>query len=604
MIFVFIRIVAFLGALRTLFPTGTPALFKTIFAIIISILISSTMQVEYTTNIDNIVTFTLYGINETINGLMLGYITNLCFNCIRMAGSMMDQQIGLSMINMFDPNTMTQTTLLDNLMNWTAIMIFFSMDGHHILIRGIRYSFELIPIGKSFLENNTEYVVNIFVQCFVTGFKIAIPIVLCLLMADFILGLISRSVPQLNVMIVGMPLKILLGIALFIISIPLLVSQISHLLGQIPKMYEGTFAFAPMFFMGSTDKTEEATPKKRGEQRRKGNIAKSRELPVAMTLLAFTILIPTLFSYIVDTLKASLNYFLNVNFYMNMNYSNLEKLIIVGLMDFFKIFLPVALPFLVLGIAANLLQVGILFTGETLKPTLSKLNPISGFKNMFSMRSIATLIKDTAIISVLGYIGYKFFKDNYIDILKLGNIYLPTLMYTVKDLIYSILSKICIAMVTIAAADFFYQRYNHKKQMRMTKQEVKDEYKNSEGDQEIKAKIKQKQRQIASQRTMQSVPKATVIVTNPTHLSIAVRYEKGKDQAPVVVAKGADYLAFKIREIAKGNDIPIIENKPLARLLYKQVEIEQEIPEDMYQAFAEILVAVYKIKNRYKVQKR
>lgn len=604
MIFVFIRIVAFLGALRTLFPAGTPALFKTIFAIIISILISSTMQVEYTTNIDNIVTFTLYGINETINGLMLGYITNLCFNCIRMAGSMMDQQIGLSMINMFDPNTMTQTTLLDNLMNWTAIMIFFSMDGHHILIRGIRYSFELIPIGKSFLENNTEYVVNIFVQCFVTGFKIAIPIVLCLLMADFILGLISRSVPQLNVMIVGMPLKILLGIALFIISIPLLVSQISHLLGQIPKMYEGTFAFAPMFFMGSTDKTEEATPKKRGEQRRKGNIAKSRELPVAMTLLAFTILIPTLFSYIVDTLKASLNYFLNVNFYMNMNYSNLEKLIIVGLMDFFKIFLPVALPFLVLGIAANLLQVGILFTGETLKPTLSKLNPISGFKNMFSMRSIATLIKDTAIISVLGYIGYKFFKDNYIDILKLGNIYLPTLMYTVKDLIYSILSKICIAMVTIAAADFFYQRYNHKKQMRMTKQEVKDEYKNSEGDQEIKAKIKQKQRQIASQRTMQSVPKATVIVTNPTHLSIAVRYEKGKDQAPVVVAKGADYLAFKIREIAKGNDIPIIENKPLARLLYKQVEIEQEIPEDMYQAFAEILVAVYKIKNRYKVQKR
>ncbi|MBY2217216.1 fused FliR family export protein/FlhB family type III secretion system protein, partial [Clostridioides difficile] len=520
------------------------------------------------------------------------------------AGSMMDQQMGLSMINMFDPNSMTQTTLINNLMNWTALMIFFSMDGHHVLIRGIRYSFELIPIGKSFIDNNIDYIINIFVQCFLTGFKIAIPIVLCLLMADFILGLISRSVPQLNVMIIGMPLKILVGIALFIISIPLIVNQISHLLSQIPKMYEGTFALAPMFFMGSTDKTEEATPKKKGEQRKKGNIAKSKELPIAMTLLAFTLLVPTLFSYVVNTLKSSLNYFLSLDFYMNINYSSIEKLVIAGLMDFFKIFLPIAIPFLVLGIVANLFQVGILFTGETLKPNLSKLNPISGFKNMFSMRSLSTLIKDTAIISILAYIGYTFFQDNYLDILKLGNIYLPTLMYTVKDLVYSILSKICVAMIVIAVADYVYQRYSHKKQLRMTKQEVKDEYKNSEGDPEIKAKIKQKQRQISSQRTMQAVPSATVIVTNPTHLSIAVRYEKGKDQAPVVVAKGADYLAFKIREIAKGNDIPIIENKPIARLLYKQVEIDQEIPEDMYQAFAEILVAVYKIKNRYKVPKR
>ncbi|MDI6169641.1 EscU/YscU/HrcU family type III secretion system export apparatus switch protein, partial [Clostridioides difficile] len=314
----------------------------------------------------------------------------------------------------------------------------------------------------------------------------------------------------------------------------------SHLLSQIPKMYEGTFALAPMFFMGSADKTEEATPKKKGEQRKKGNIAKSRELPVAMTLLAFTLLVPTLFSYVVDTLKSSLNYFLSLDFYMNINYSNLEKLVIAGLMDFFKIFLPIAIPFLVLGIIANLFQVGILFTGETLKPNLSKLNPVSGFKNMFSMRSLSTLIKDIAIISILAYIGYTFFQDNYLDILKLGNIYLPTLMYTVKDLVYSILSKICVAMIAIAVADYVYQRYSHKKQLRMTKQEVKDEYKNSEGDPEVKAKIKQKQRQISSQRTMQAVPSATVIVTNPTHLSIAVRYEKGKDQAPVVVAKGAD----------------------------------------------------------------
>lgn len=143
------------------------------------------------------------------------------------------------------------------------------MDGHHVLIRGIRYSFELIPIGKSFVDNNIDYIINIFVQCFLTGFKIAIPIVLCLLMADFILGLISRSVPQLNVMIIGMPLKILVGIALFIISIPLIVNQISHLLSQIPKMYEGTFALAPMFLWVQQIKQKRLLQRKRENKEKK-----------------------------------------------------------------------------------------------------------------------------------------------------------------------------------------------------------------------------------------------------------------------------------------------------------------------------------------------
>ena len=155
-------------------------------------------------------------------------------------------------------------------------------------------------------------------------------------------------------------------------------------------------------------------------------------------------------------------------------------------------------------------------------------------------------------------------------------------------------------MVIVAVADYAYQKFSHKKSLMMTKQEVKEEYKQMEGDPHIKGKIKQKQRQMATQRMMQAVPSATVIVTNPTHISIAIRYEQGKDTTPVVVAKGADNVAFKIREIAKSHDIPIIENVPLARLIYKEVEIDQEIPEEMYKAVAEVLVAVYKIKNKYK----
>ena len=188
---------------------------------------------------------------------------------------------------------------------------------------------------------------------------------------------------------------------------------------------------------------------------------------------------------------------------------------------------------------------------------------------------------------------------NFEGIIKSGDIYLPYMFNIVLDLIKSILTSITLAVAVVAALDYGYEKFSHKKGLKMTKQEVKEEYKQMEGDPHIKGKIKQKQRQMANQRMMQAVPSSTVIVTNPTHISIAIRYEQGKDTTPIVVAKGADEVAFRIREIAKSHDIPIIENVPLARLIYKEVDIDQEIPEEMYKAVAEVLVAVYKIKNKY-----
>ena len=188
---------------------------------------------------------------------------------------------------------------------------------------------------------------------------------------------------------------------------------------------------------------------------------------------------------------------------------------------------------------------------------------------------------------------------NFEGIIKSGDIYLPYLFNIVLDLIKSILTSITLAVAVVAALDYGYEKFSHKKGLKMTKHEVKEEYKQMEGDPHIKGKIKQKQRQMANQRMMQAVPSSTVILTNPTHISIAIRYEQGKDTTPIVVAKGVDEVAFRIREIAKSHDIPIIENVPLARLIYKEVDIDQEIPEEMYKAVAEVLVAVYKIKNKY-----
>ena len=598
--YVFIRVLAFFASLTMLFPKGTPNAFKVIFSIMISVLLAFNMDVQLLEHTDSTVEIILCGVSETLTGLILGYITNICFYCIRFAGSLIDFQMGLSMLSIFDPGSNSQTTLTENIMNWIAIMLFFSIDGFQILISGIKYSFEVIQIGSGLLIYNTQYIVDIFVQCFSIGFKIAIPIIICLILADFILGLISRSVPQLNVMLIGMPLKLLVGMTLLMMVLPLIINEIISLFKEIPNMYDGTFQAGAMVFMLSSEKTEDATNKKKKDERKKGNIAKSKEVTSALTLVGFTILLPSLTKFMVNSFTGVLSEFLTFNYYTELTYSGIQNIVINGITYILKLFLPIASIFLVLGVAGNLLQTGLLFTSEGLKPKLSKLDPIKGLKNIFSMKNLGTLVKNLFIVAVLGYIGYSFYKNKYMEVIKLSNVYIPTLIYEIEDLVFEILTKICIALSVIALADFLFQKFTYKKSIRMTKQEIKDEYKQSEGDPQLKSKIKQKQREISSQTRIQAVPKATVIITNPTHISVAIKYEKGVDEAPVVIAKGADKLAFKIREIAAEHNIEIMENKPLAQTLYKNVAIDQEVPEEMYQAVAEILVAVYKIKNRYK----
>ena len=610
MLFIFIRIVTFFSSLNILFPSGTPNTFKVCFSILISIIVASGINIDV--NIVN--TFDLISLTamETITGLTLGFITNLCFYSLKIAGSLIDQQLGLSMSSIYDPNSKTQSTLIENLMYWIGIIIFFSMNGHHKLITGIQNSFYLIEIGENLIGNNFYYIVHVFIECFAIGFRIAVPIVLSLIFTDLIMGLISRSVPQLNVMIIGMPLKMLVGIIFFIIAIPFIITEIHNLLNKIPDILDGTLSMVNgnmltslgpvgVVLSMSDDKTEQPTAKKKKDARKKGNIAKSKEVTTAITLLAMLMIILTLSDYIILEIKNFMIDLLSINFSMDFEggvmLNNLGSKI---LLSFMKIFIPVGFIIMIFGVIGNLIQSGLLLTGEGLKPQLSKLNPINGFKNMFSLKALGNLVKSIAIISILLYIGYSFMNKNFEGIMKSSDIYLPYLLNTIIELIKSLLGKICLAVVVIAIADYAYQRFTHNKELKMTKQEVKEEYKQMEGDPQLKGKIKQKQREISNRRMIQAVPSATVIVTNPTHISIAIKYEKGVDATPIVVAKGADIVAFKIREVAKENDIPIIENKPLARLIYKEVEIDQEIPEKMYQAVAEVLVAVYKIKNKYK----
>ena len=608
MIFIFIRMVTFFGCINVIFPSGTPKIFKIIFSVFISIILSPFIPIEI--NINTFEQLISYAAMEALTGLVFGFITNICFNSLKTAGSLIDQQLGLSMANIYDPNTNTQSTLIENILYWIGIVIFFSMNGHHKLIEGIQHSFNLVSIGEPILSGNFDYIINVFTQCFIIGLKIAVPMILSLIIAELTIGFISKSVPQLNVMIIGMPLKLLIGVVFLIVALPFIITKIHNLFNEIPSILDGTLSMNNNIFSSigpigiilsmEGDKTEDPTPKKKRDARKQGNVAKSSEVNTAMTFLAILLIAYTMPDFINVELKNFLvNSFRN-DFSTTMDENIIKMLMIRFTISFMKIILPICLIIMIFGILGNLIQTGLMFSGESLKPKFSKLNPISGFKNMFSLKALGNLVKSIAVIVVLLILGYSFMNKNFEGLIKSGDIYTPYLFDTIIELIKKLLSSISLAVVIISIIDYGYQRYTHNKELKMTKQEVKEEYKQMEGDPHIKGKIKQKQRQMATQRMMQSVPSATVIVTNPTHISIAIRYEKGKDTTPVVVAKGADVIAFKIRELAKSHDIPIIENKPLARLIYKEVEIDQEIPEEMYKAVAEVLVAVYKIKNKYK----
>ncbi|WP_166237943.1 flagellar biosynthesis protein FlhB [Paenibacillus turpanensis] len=348
----------------------------------------------------------------------------------------------------------------------------------------------------------------------------------------------------------------------------------------------------------SQEKTEPATPKKRQEARQKGQVAQSREVPQSLLMLASFGFLFMYGAVMKDQIMALFRSIFTDYMLMEFSPSNLfglfGDLIARGLL----LLAPIFGIAVVVGILGNYLQIGLLFTGHGLQMKFNKLNPITGFKNIFGLRSVVEFLKSLIKVSVIGFIVYTTLAGEQKQLLALANLPLEMMLSYVSNLVLMLGLKVGAVLVLIAVADYFYQKYEYEKSLRMSKQDIKDEYKKSEGDPLIKGKIKEKQRQMALRRMMQEIPKADVVITNPTHFAVAIKYEAGEMNAPVVTAKGQDFVALKIRQIARDNGITTMENKPLARALYAQVEIGQEIPEDLFQAVAEILAYVYKLKGK------
>jgi len=350
------------------------------------------------------------------------------------------------------------------------------------------------------------------------------------------------------------------------------------------------------------EKTEKATAKKRRDAKRKGQVRRSQEVNTAFCAIIMFGLLFAIWPWFVNQMTSVFTEHLSLysitQVSRGISFNEVMALMTRVMLGFFGTIFPLLGAALVAGVAANVIQIGFMFTTETMKVKLNKINPINGFKQMFSPRKLVDLAKNLLKIFLVGYVAY----SDYIVLLEKFTSYVGQDIYVsfidIMRTAFLMALKMCIVMVFIAVADFLYQWWKHEKDLRMTKQEVKDEYKMMEGDPKIKGKIRQKQMQMSAMRMMQQVPEADVVITNPTHFAVALMYDEKVNVAPTVIAKGQDYIAHKIREVAIENDIQIVENPPLAQSLFAMCEVGDEIPDDLYQAVADILVFVYRQKGR------
>jgi flagellar biosynthesis protein FlhB len=346
------------------------------------------------------------------------------------------------------------------------------------------------------------------------------------------------------------------------------------------------------------DRTEKPTAKKLEKARSEGNVAKSVEVSSALILLTSLLVFFFAGSWMFVRLCEFMGgVFRNISV-MQIDAASATSFLVEVLKQFLIVIMPLMVVALVAGIAGNIIQVGFLFTSKPLKMKLSKLNPISGIKNLISLKALVEVIKALIKFSCVGFVALLLLKREMVNFPALMSMGINDILAFIGKVSFDICLNVCLILILMAFLDFVYQKWQYQKNLMMTKQEIKEEYKQSEGDPKIKGKIKRIQFEIARRRMMDKVKTADVIITNPTHLAIALKYEHEKMMAPQLIAKGAGFIALKIKEIAQEYGIPIVENKDLARSLFKSVNLGEFVPVNLYKAVAEILAYVYRLKNR------
>ena len=350
--------------------------------------------------------------------------------------------------------------------------------------------------------------------------------------------------------------------------------------------------------MAGEEKTEKATPKKRRDQRKEGNVLQSKEVVTAFSVLGIFSIVRLLAEFFMKNLLSFFTRILEQSGSYAVTADNFMKLVVDMITVVVLIVGPVCLAAMVLGIIPTVAQTRGLFTMKALKPKFSRLNPLEGVKKMFSLQSLVGIVKGLIEVIAIGVLVYNEIADRMPRLLSLIDAGVMQGIAFAALSIYDLVMTICIVLVFVAAGDFLFQWWQFEKKLKMSKQEVKDEFKQMEGDPQIKSKIKQRQQEMARSRMMAQVPSSDVVIRNPTHYAVALRYDQDKNSAPEVVAKGKGFLALKIVEIAEAHNVYCMENPTLARALYAQVDVGREIPYELYDAVAEVLTVVYRETNK------
>lgn len=345
------------------------------------------------------------------------------------------------------------------------------------------------------------------------------------------------------------------------------------------------------------EKTEQATPKKREEARKKGQVAKSRDVASVAVLLACLVFFWFGASGMVEKAMSLTRWLLAQSAQFNVDCNNIQSLSIGLIYKISALLFPLFLTAFSIALLANYLQVGFVLSAESVQPKLSKIDPIKGFQKLFSIRSLVELAKNIFKISIVGFVVYMTARGEIENFIPLMEQSVWGILIYIGRVAFKIVLMVCLALIILAILDYIYQKWEFEKNLKMTKQEVKDESRQTEGDPLVKARTRRLQRDMARKRMMASVPEADVVITNPTHLAVALRYDQADMFAPKVVAKGAGFIAENIKDIARKNNVPIVNNKPLARVLYKHVDVDEMIPANLYRAVAEVLAFVYSRKR-------
>lgn len=351
-------------------------------------------------------------------------------------------------------------------------------------------------------------------------------------------------------------------------------------------------------YFAADEKTEEATPKKKEDTRKKGQVAKSQDMNTGFLLIMVFGVLFLLGPYMKAIMTGMYEQAFQEYMHWDLTENHVHTVFVQMTWEISKVIAPIMGVAIVAGIASNLLQVGVMFTGEPLKMDLKKLDPIQGAKKIFAARALVELVKSLLKITMVGVITFAIMWVNKNEMMMTSQKSVDAALAFFGNITIIMGLASALALLILSVLDYTYQKFDHEKNIRMSKKDVKDEHKNIEGDPQIKAKIKEKQRQMSASRMMSEVPGADVVITNPTHYAIAIKYDEEKSDAPIVVAKGVDFVAMKIKEVAKAHDIITVENRSLARGLYQHSDIDRPIDERFFKSVAEILAYVYRLEKK------